>query len=43
MFFALSYIAALVIARNNDWMVFSSVLHVGGTIACVLFLKNEMN
>jgi hypothetical protein len=43
MFFAVSYISGLLIGRNNGWVIALSCLNVTGTIACILFLKKEMN
>jgi hypothetical protein len=41
--FAVSYIAAFLIGRNNNWATVSSVFNATGTIACILLLKIEMN
>ena len=41
--FAVSYIAGLLIERDNGWEIALIALHITGTIACLLFLKKEMN
>jgi hypothetical protein len=43
MMFAASYIAGLLIGRDNGWEIALIALHITGTIACLLFLKKEMN
>ena len=40
--FAVSYITAFLIERNNRWTTVSTVFNGTGTIACVLLLKIEM-
>jgi hypothetical protein len=41
--FAVSYIAALLIQRNNNWVYFSTFFNATGTIACIPLLKIEIN
>ena len=43
MLFAVSYIAGLLIGRDNGWEIALIGFHFTGTIACLLFLKKEMN
>ena len=43
MLFAFSYIATLLIGRNINWVILSTIFIATGTYACVLLLKIEMN